>query len=210
MTGQFVLRSTILAAAFLLFAPGAANAACTIDEASVSPTTDDVLPTMRPRQTFSFVAMGDCRNLLFSVQDTTLTKIPVAGGPGTAGGRTDRVSLNQSEWDSVVDESATTFTWSITAYSPGGHEIAQVTTTSEIDFDGDGWTRSDGDVGECDLSRTINPGVEEKCNAVDDNCNEDVDEDLCHNKGGRDPAVEVCVDGRWVFYLYATCSGLGY
>ena len=85
MTSHFVFRSTTLAAAFLLFATGAANAACLIDEASVSPATDEVLPTMADTgQWSSFVATGDCGPLIFSVEETALIKIPTGGwGPST-------------------------------------------------------------------------------------------------------------------------------
>ena len=201
MTGQFVLRSTTLATAFLLFATGAANADCVIDEASVTPTTDEVLPTMDPGQKFSFVATGGCRTLVFSVQDTALTKIPTPG-PGSPTDRTYRVFLSESELRSVIDESATTLTWSITAYGPGGLPIAQVTTTNEIDFDDDGWTRSDGDEGNCDRSPRINPAVEERCNNVDDNCSGDVDEDLCR-PASRD--TYVCSGGVWVWIYDSFC-----
>ena len=199
MTGHFVLRATTLATAFLLFATGAANAACSIDEAT---TTDEVLPTMDDGQLFSFVATGDCPTLIFSVQDTALTKIPI--GPGPLTDRVYRVFVTQSEWDSVVDESTTTFTWSITAYGPGRLPISQVTTTNEIDFDDDGWTRSDGDVGECDLYSTINPGAGEDCNNLDDNCNGDVDEDLCimAKRFGR---YVVCKGGVWALPKVSAC-----
>jgi hypothetical protein len=200
MTGHFVLRCTTLATAFLLFATGAANAACSIDETSVSPAADEVLPTMDPGHGFSFVATGDCRTRLFSVQDTALTKWPTRW-PSPRTDHKYTVFLTPSEWDSVVDESTTTFTWSITAYGPGGLPIAQVTTTNEIDSDGDGWTRSDGDIGECDLSSRINPGVEESCNRVDDNCSGDVDEDLCQYfspTGYRSDLRDYqCRDGVW-------------
>jgi hypothetical protein len=201
MTGHFVLRSTTLATAFLLFATGAAHAACSIDEASASPTTDEVLPTMDPGQGFSVVATGDCRTLVFSVQDTTLTKIPTRG-PGPPTDRTYRVFLTQSELGSVIDRSTTILTWSITAYGPGGLPLEQVTTTNEIDLDYDGWTRSDGDVGKCDLSSTINPGVDETCNNVDDNCSGDVDEDLCR-PSGRDSYV--CSGGVWEWIYAGGC-----
>ena len=97
----------------------------------------------------------------------------------------------------MVDGSTTTFTWSITAYGPGGSPIAEVKTTNEFDLDFDGWTRSDGDVGKCDRSFEINPGVAESCNDVDDDCNGRVDDGLsvliCGCEWG-------CKDGRmgWV------------
>jgi len=201
MTGHFVLRSTTLATAITLFATGAAHAACSIDEASVSPTTDEVLPTMDPGQEFSFVATGGCRTLVFSVDGTTLTKTPAAV-PGPAMDRTYKVFLSESELRFVIDESATTLTWSITAYGPGGLPMAQLTTTNEIDFDADGWTRSDGDVGRCDRSSTINPGVEETCNNVDDNCSGKVDEHLCYTVkiGWRaeDHYTYFCIGGHYV------------
>ena len=194
MTGHFVLRSTTLATAFLLFATGAAHADCVIDEASVTPSADEVLPTTNPGQEFSFIATRDCRTLIFSVQDTALTKIPT-GGRGAGTDLTYRVFLTESELRSVIDESTTTLTWSITAYGPAGRfPIAEVTTTNEIDFDEDGWTRSDGDVRRCDRSSSINPGVAERCNDIDDNCSGQVDEDLCKTLAVRCwyPEFEIC------------------
>ena len=175
MTGHFVLRATTLATAFLLFAPGAANADCVIDEASVYPATDRALPTGDPGQQFWFVATGPCETLLFSVQDTTLTKIPIRV-PGFPTDGTYKVVLTESKWDSLFDESTTTFTWSITAYGPGGRPIAQVTTTNELDFDYDGWTRSDGDSGACDYHRLRNPGASETCDGIDQDCDGVVDD----------------------------------
>ena len=74
-----------------------------------------------------------------------------------------------------------------------------MTTTNEIDFDADGWTRSDGDVGKCDLESTINPGVDEACNRIDDDCSGGIDEDLCEvdYSPGHRPTYLWCIDGDW-------------
>ncbi len=110
-----------------VFGARAANAACVIN--GVRPTGS--LPTMAAGQEFSFVATPDCETLFFRVPGTTFAKIPRVL-PDT-GGRLPayKVVLSESEWDSLVDEGDTTFTWSIIGTTSTG-VAARVTTTNEL------------------------------------------------------------------------------
>lgn len=45
----------------------------------------------------------------------------------------------------------------------------------EVDDDGDGWTEMDGDCDDDDL--TVHPDASDVCNAVDDDCDDETDED---------------------------------
>jgi hypothetical protein len=127
MNARSLVCST-LAVSVLLFGTRAANAACSISD--VGPTAP--LPTMDDGQEFSFHATPDCATLRFRVQGTSLSKIPK--GPLGSGGLY-RVTLTESEWNSVfdeaVDEGATTISWSITGKTSAG-VTTRVTTTNEL------------------------------------------------------------------------------
>ncbi len=123
------IRSTIVVSV-LLVASRPASADCVIS--GVRPTVP--LPTMAAGQQFSFIATADCERLRFRVPETTLIKIPKAG-PGTGlGDRTYKVALTEREWDSLVDDTDTTFTWSIIGTTSAG-VTTRVTTTNEIDLE---------------------------------------------------------------------------
>jgi len=60
-----------------------------------------------------------------------------------------------------------------------------------VDSDKDGWTTCDGDCN--DSEADINPGAEEICNSIDDNCNEQIDEgDTCTTGCGN----IICEEGE--------------
>ncbi|MBI2551977.1 putative metal-binding motif-containing protein [Candidatus Uhrbacteria bacterium] len=76
------------------------------------------------------------------------------------------------------------------------------------DEDGDGYVRASCGGGDCDdrpsHGRYTNPGMEERCNGEDDNCDGEVDEDLQDQPCGPATAVEFCrlgsrscADGAW-------------
>jgi hypothetical protein len=114
----------------VLLGARATNAACVISV--VRPTVP--LPTMAAGQQFSFVATPDCEKLRFRVPGTTFVKVPRAADAGPRD-RTYKVVLTESEWDSLVDERDTTFTWSITGTTSAGVQ-RRVTTTNELKADG--------------------------------------------------------------------------
>ena len=121
-----VVRST-LALSVLLLGSRAANAACVISGAR--PTVP--LPTMAAGQQFSFIATADCETLRFRVPGTTFVKIPKPGRDLKSRDNTYKVVLTDREWTLLVDESDTTFTWSIIGTTSAG-ETTRVTTTNEL------------------------------------------------------------------------------
>ena len=125
-----VVRST-LAVSIALFGSRVASADCVIS--GVRPTAP--LPTMEAGQQFSFIASADCETLRFKVQGSRLTKMPKPAAGTGARDRTYKVHLTESEWNSVVDESDTTFSWSIIGTTSDG-VTTRVTTTNELDIDG--------------------------------------------------------------------------
>jgi hypothetical protein len=124
MRTSYHIRS-IIAVSVLLFGTRVANAACVIG--GVRPTVP--LPTMADGQEFSFLASPDCETLRFHVRGTTLTKQPQHGSGSKD--RTYKVRLSEDEWNSVVGEGDTTFTWSIIGTTSGG-ETTRVTTTNAL------------------------------------------------------------------------------
>jgi hypothetical protein len=171
MNASPFVRSIIAAGALALHV-GAAQAACVIDAA----TPTGVLPTDAVGQDFSFVATDDCATLRFSVIGSTFTRVPDVGAAVGTDRHRYSVSLSGVQWQSVTPPSVTTFRWRITGRTSTG-VVTQVTTTNELDTDGDGWTRTGGDVGICDRQVANNPGADEDCgNGVDDDCNGHVDD----------------------------------
>jgi len=128
-------------------------------------------------QEFLFTATTDCETLRFTVPGRALTKTPKAGPDVGSRDHTYKVVLTDSELRSAVRAVDTTFTWSVTGTTSSG-VTSRVDTTNEIDLDGDGWTRSDGDIRECDASAAVHPGVTETCDGIDQNCDGAADEDL--------------------------------
>jgi hypothetical protein len=157
----------------LLFGARTANAACRFKELRPGAT----LPTMAHGQQFSFVATPDCPlQLRFEVQGTNFAKIPVRGADLPSGERTYTVDITESEWNSLMREHfSLMFQWKIKEKSSMG-KPSEVVTTNEIDADRDGWTRSEGDFRSCDLTDERNPGLEEICDGIDQDCDNLVDE----------------------------------
>jgi hypothetical protein len=102
-----------------------ANAACVISDMRPA----GALPTMAAGQEFSFLATADCETLRFRVPGTTFVEIP----RGRSGAY--RVVLTEAEWDSLVHDGDTTFTWSITGTTSAG-VTTRVTTTNDVKVDG--------------------------------------------------------------------------
>jgi hypothetical protein len=123
---EAAMRRLLFSAALLLVSRGA-NAACVIS--GVRPTV--AVPTMAAGQDFSFLATADCEKLRFRVPGTPFVEIP-KGGPDTGARlRTYQVVLTENEWDSLVEEGDTTFTWSIIGTTSAG-VTTRVTTTNEL------------------------------------------------------------------------------
>ncbi|MDP2314572.1 MAG: MopE-related protein [Pseudomonadota bacterium] len=63
----------------------------------------------------------------------------------------------------------------------------------EVDDDGDGWSEAQGDCDDFDL--TVHPDAEDVCNAVDDDCDDAVDEDAAPDGYEPNDATAVSVGG---------------
>jgi hypothetical protein len=157
----------------LLFSTRVANAACHFSR--MRPTA--TLPTMVHGQQFSFVATDDCPlQLRFEVQGTNFAKIPVRSADLPSGDRTYTVDITESEWNTLMrNHFSLMFQWKIKEKGSIG-KPSEVVTTNELDADRDGWTRSEGDFRSCDLTDERNPGLEEICDGIDQDCDNVVDE----------------------------------
>jgi hypothetical protein len=122
---------SLLTFAILGFGARNAHAACVIGGAR--PTVP--VPTMEAGQQFSFIATADCEKLRFRVPGTTFVAIPKAGPDRGTKDRTYKVVLTEREWNSLVDEGDTTFTWSIIGTTSAG-VTTRVTTTNELKVEG--------------------------------------------------------------------------
>ena len=161
----------------VLLRSGAADA-CEITR----PEPTDVIPTV-PSQPFSFVATTDCTTLSFS--GGGIVKTPRPGRMMSPTRRRYTVSLTMAEWNLVASSRAATFVWTVTGRT-GTTRPTRATTTNQLDFDADGWTRSEGDL-LCDLDDTRNPGtVDVMGNGVDEDCDGRAD-----NTRFDDPAADI-------------------
>jgi hypothetical protein len=150
-----------------------AATACTI----VRPFPTEPLPTQESGQRFSFVATNDCDTLLFSVEGRRIREVPTSGAPAGPRAREYGVVLSSEQLEPLLGPDATTLTWTITGTTASGDTV-ELTTTNEIDVDGDGSTRTDGDNFLCDTDPTRGPAVPEVCgNDIDDDCDRLIDGD---------------------------------
>ena len=169
MPRRLPIRICALACSF--FVVNSAEAACTIT--TLRPT--GTLPTARFGASFSFVATNDCVGVSFAAQGAALIKVPTASGPVGSSATRYEVTLSGREWGSLTQPSSATFRWSVTGWD-ASDVVTRVDTSNELDSDRDGWTRSDGDVGECDFSRRLGPGATDQWdNGVDEDCDGFVD-----------------------------------
>ncbi len=127
MLARSLLPWCVATISMCVFGARAANAACVIS--GVRPTVP--LPTMDAGQQFSFLATADCETLRFRVPGTRFIKIPKAAPDTGARPRTYRVAVTESEWDSLIDDGDTTFTWSIIGTTSTG-VTTRVTTTNAL------------------------------------------------------------------------------
>ena len=127
MTLHFLHRASV--ALVFLVGARAADAACVISGAR------PVVPPPAAGQQFSFIATADCEKLRFRVPGSTFVAIPKAGPDRGTKDRTYKVVLTEREWNSLVDEGDTTFTWSIIGTTSAG-VTTRVTTTTELKVEG--------------------------------------------------------------------------
>jgi len=118
-----------LAIVFCL-ATRSAHAACVMHGAR--PTVP--LPTSEHGQQFSFIASNDCATLRFVVPDSSVSKIPKPGLDAGPRDRTYKVVLSDSEWNSVVNDGDTSFTWTIIGKTSAG-VTTRLTTTNELEVE---------------------------------------------------------------------------
>jgi hypothetical protein len=208
----------------ILVVPRAASAACIL--ARPSPT--EAVPTQPNGQRFSFVATNDCETLEFTVDGSTISKVPTPGAPVGFGARQYSVALSADELTSITGSSATTVAWTITGATASG-ETVPLATTNEIDLDGDGSTRTGSDCDDADGD--VFPGATELCDDVRQDCSnadwaldegvatfypasggwEDWTAELAAGMSGAPALVDlsddgelVICDGTWYVDLYVT------
>ena len=166
-----MLRSLAVLGLALVTSP-AARAACTME--ILRPTR--AIPSAAKGQWFEFLA-SDCASFEFVfsanggafIEEATFIE-------STDDGDLYQVRVPPMYLGSMMQWHLTVLNWSITGFGVRPSEMVRVSTTSELDTDRDGWTRSDGDVGTCDRYSWINPGVAEICdNGLDDDCDGEVD-----------------------------------
>ena len=148
MIARPIVRA-VLAASLLCVFTGTAHASCTIWD----PAPTSALPTDATGQQLTFVASPGCEGLLVSVGDWS-TAPTMGRSVGMA--HVYRVSLTAADWKELVSPHDTVFSWTITGWTRTG-DATHVITTNELDYDMDGWTRSEGDVGRCDHDTRLNP-----------------------------------------------------
>jgi hypothetical protein len=166
------LRFFLSCAAVLGFLDAGTAEACELTD--FAPT--GVIPTS-PSQPFSFVATNDCAMLSFRAMSGAIVKTPRPGMRMGPDRRRYTVSLTAPEWNSIATSDEVYFSWTIQARLAGAYTYH--TTRNQLDFDADGWTRSEGDEAACDLDDARNPGATEICeNGIDDDCNGVVDQCL--------------------------------
>jgi hypothetical protein len=170
------MRTAILPAVLvplLALASARPAAACAVTAAE----PDATLPTQPHGQTLTFVTTDDCRLILVFAQGELLPNVPLQGAPAGVDRHRYSVTLSPDQWAMYAGPDYTTFHWLIQVSEGRRSANYHLPATNELDVDRDGWTRSDGDAGECDFDATRNPGEAEVAgNGVDDDCDGAVDE----------------------------------
>jgi hypothetical protein len=170
MTTRLFQRISLVATSLLIFGTPTARGACTI--ADVHPTA--TLPTpMSNGERFIFEASADCASVEFT--SGAFSAIPVPGPRGGSGPRQYHVNVRPSVWNRLVRGSDATFEWTVRGWTTAG-VLTEVTTTNELDFDEDGWTRSEGDDRACDYDPARHPRAQEMCDGIDQDCDGRIDE----------------------------------
>lgn len=144
-----------------------AHAACAL---SVPAPTS----TLTASTSFTFLATTDCVSTSFQVIGFAGTITPTSAGV-VAGKNKWSVTPTAAQWSLWTGSSKTTLQWKATG-TPASGPAVTLTTTNQLDLDSDGYTRTAGDTGSCDATSTVNPGVAETCDGVDNNCNGSTDE----------------------------------
>jgi len=145
-----------------------AGADCTVSHET---PTGPITPTENG-QRFAFTAIGDCQNLVWGISNETrgLTSpahVAPRTGPGPQWYSVRITSVDLAYW---IEPGMKELEWSIYQERRGDWTLLS-TMTNEIDMDGDGATRTDGDHLLCDADPARSPFFSEVCgNNIDDDC----------------------------------------
>jgi hypothetical protein len=196
MTKRLFQQVSFVATALVVFGTSTARAVCTI--ADVHPTATVPTPWSGDGERFIFEASADCVSVEFTSGAFSATPVP---GPRGGSGGQYHVNVRPSVWNRLVRASDTTFEWTVKGWTTAG-VLTEVTTTNELDFDGDGWTRRGGDDHTCDYDPARHPGATETCDRVDQDCNGRIDDVILFRDADRDGYGD---DADW---LVGSCDGV--
>ena len=147
----------------LVLSSPAAQAACTVT--AMSPGNGS---TVTSKPTFSFQMTADCISPLVRIRGFSDINVPTYAGMV---GSDYLMTFTPSDfaWDGWTPDRGNAVQWSVTAnYAGGTYHTSNAVV--ELDLDGDGWTRRDGDSGDCDDDAGINPGEVDVCDGIDNDC----------------------------------------
>lgn len=143
--------------------------ACTVS--ALSPINGTTLTT---KTNFTFQVTTDCTTTSFSVAGIAGTRTPTYVGM-VGGKKLMQVTTTDADWTSWTRSTKATIVWTATAADAAAVSNSK-SATNQLDLDADSWTRTAGDTGTCDAAATINPGVVETCDGIDNDCDASTDE----------------------------------
>jgi hypothetical protein len=137
------------------------------------PWPPEVVPEGRQFHSFAVNTNGECTDVVFTFGGLIMPRVAHTNGYWLT---FYYVNMNDEQFLALTPRTATEVVWTAWATDVTTGRRVHLTTTLGIDFDRDGWARSDGDLGVCDRDDSVNPGMAEVCdNAVDDDCDGEVD-----------------------------------